>query len=234
MRSKFVWRFCFFGGLGFWGFDLWVLAFEIPVSRDLFLGPCLRCVDNNITPWDQANLVLKSIGKLQPGFLLSLISMLLESNWEKILITQFSLPKFRYFADQNGPNGGPHENEFWQFSNKCKNKYCKQLKKKYGKVDKKNGVICLVSIFHSELWSLHYPKLCIFWKFLLTSARNLYLLKQFNYIHLKYFFMLFQKVLCFIGVSTVTRYWRIKHQKSAEPAEFNKIYQLQTLISSKP
>ena len=57
-------------------------------------------------------MVLKSIEKLQPGFLLPLISMLLESKRDKILITQFSLPKFRYVADQNGPNGGPHENEF--------------------------------------------------------------------------------------------------------------------------
>ena len=25
--------------------------------------------------------------------------------------------KLRYFADQNGQKEGPHENEFWQFSN---------------------------------------------------------------------------------------------------------------------
>ena len=25
--------------------------------------------------------------------------------------------KLRYFTDQNGPKGGPHENEFWVFSN---------------------------------------------------------------------------------------------------------------------
>ena len=32
---------------------------------------------------------------------------------DKILISQLSPPKFRYFTDQNGPKGGPHENEFW-------------------------------------------------------------------------------------------------------------------------
>ena len=37
--------------------------------------------------------------------------------WDKTLISQLSPPKSRYFADQNGPKGGPHENEFWQFSN---------------------------------------------------------------------------------------------------------------------
>ena len=35
---------------------------------------------------------------------------------DKILISQLSPQKFRYFADQNGPKGRPHENEFWKFS----------------------------------------------------------------------------------------------------------------------
>ena len=30
----------------------------------------------------------------------------------KILISQLSCPKFRYFTDQDGPRGGTHENEF--------------------------------------------------------------------------------------------------------------------------
>ena len=46
--------------------------------------------------------------------------MLLESKWDKILITQFSLPKFRYFADQYGPKGGPHENDFDNFQTNTK------------------------------------------------------------------------------------------------------------------
>ena len=36
---------------------------------------------------------------------------------DKILISQLSTPKFKCFSDQNGPKAGPHENEFWQFSN---------------------------------------------------------------------------------------------------------------------
>ena len=36
-------------------------------------------------------------------------------------------PKFRYFTDQNGPKGGPHQNEYWLFSNK---KCYKQLERK--------------------------------------------------------------------------------------------------------
>ena len=31
---------------------------------------------------------------------------------DKILISQLSPPKFRYFAEQNGPKGGRYENEF--------------------------------------------------------------------------------------------------------------------------
>ena len=34
---------------------------------------------------------------------------------DKILISQLSSQKFRYFADQNGPKGRPHENEFGNF-----------------------------------------------------------------------------------------------------------------------
>ena len=36
---------------------------------------------------------------------------------DKILISQLSPPKFRYFADQNGSKLGPNENKCWQFSN---------------------------------------------------------------------------------------------------------------------
>ena len=34
--------------------------------------------------------------------------------WWVVWIGSFC-PKLRYFTDQNGPNGGPHQNEFWPF-----------------------------------------------------------------------------------------------------------------------
>ena len=37
--------------------------------------------------------------------------------WDQILVSQLSPPKLRYFADQNRPKEGPHEDKFWQFSN---------------------------------------------------------------------------------------------------------------------
>ena len=46
------------------------------------------------------------------------------------------------------------------------------------KVDEKNGVICLVSMFPSWVMVLKLSKKCIFCNFVLTSARNLSLLKQ--------------------------------------------------------
>ena len=69
--------------------------------------------------------------------------------------------KIQVFCRPVWTKGGTPWKWFWQFSNKYKNKYCKQLKKNIAK-EIKNGVICPVSVFLSELWSLHFPKLCIF------------------------------------------------------------------------
>ena len=52
------------------------------------------------------------------------------------------------------------------------------------KVDEKNGVFCLVSMFPSRL-VLKLSKKCIFCNFVLNSAGNLSLLKQFTYMHMK-------------------------------------------------
>ena len=64
------------------------------------------------------------------------------------------------------------------------------------KVDEKNGVICLVSFILSWVIVLKLPKLMHFFcKFVLTSSKNLNLLKQFIYIHLKDLIMLLQRKL---------------------------------------
>ena len=68
-----------------------------------------------IRPWDQVNLVLNSI-KNKAFFIFFNLSV----SWiklGKVLISQLSPPKFRYFADQNEPKGATHENKLWQFSN---------------------------------------------------------------------------------------------------------------------
>ena len=94
------------------------------------------------SPWDQTSLVLNSIEKVKPGFFTFLNIYISSIERDKILISQFLPPKFRYFADQNGPKGGPHENEFWHFSNTKLN-----ITNRAQKVDEENGVICLVSFF---------------------------------------------------------------------------------------
>ena len=73
------------------------------------------------------------------------------------------------------------------------------------KVDEKNGVICLVSIFPSWVMVLRLCKKFIFCNFVLTSARNLPIskfiknkLKQFTYRHLKGLVMHVQKMVLFI------------------------------------
>ena len=66
------------------------------------------------------------------------------------------------------------------------------------KVDGKNGVICLVSMI---LFCIMVLKLSIkmhFCNFVLNPARNLSLLMQFTYVHLKDLVMHFQKMALFI------------------------------------
>ena len=106
------------------------------------------------------------------------------------------------------------------------------------KVNEKNGVICLVSMLPSWVMVCKLSKkvhMCIFYNFVLTSARNLSLLKQFRYMHLKVIVTLFQKILWFIVVSaTVDEILAIKiPKKMLTQLKFNKIPQLQTLTSPK-
>ena len=66
------------------------------------------------------------------------------------------MAKNRYFTDQNGPTGGPHENEFRAFSNSEMN-----ITNRLEKIDKKNGVICLVSMFPFWVMVFKLSEKCI-------------------------------------------------------------------------
>ena len=113
----------------------------------------------------------------------------------KIVILQLSLPTFRHFADQNWPNGEPHENGFWQFSNaKMSFLNTQGSKSKWKKIESFVWFSCLFL----ELWSLNCQKLCPFRNFLLMSAKTLRLLYQFTYMHLKVLISLFQKMVLVI------------------------------------
>ena len=67
---------------------------------------------------------------------------------------------------------------------------------------KKLGSFVLFSCFLPSLRSVNCPKRSIFYNFVLITAKNLSLLKQFRYMHLKVLITLFQKMLWFIGVWT--------------------------------
>ena len=67
------------------------------------------------------------------------------------------------------------------------------------KKDEKNGVICLVSMFFLWVMVLKLSKKGIFFfTFVLTSARNLGLLKHFTYMYLEGLATHFQKMVLFI------------------------------------
>ena len=140
--------------------------------------------------------------KVKPGSLLSLMCMFPESNKTKFWSPIFHLQTSGTLQTRMDQCGRRHENEFWQFSN-TKVNIREQLELK----DKiKNGVSCLVSFFPSWVMVLKLPKIVHFCKLVLILARNLNLLMQFIYIHLKYFIMLFQKIVYFIEE------WAIVHE----------------------
>ena len=88
---------------------------------------------------------------------------------------------------------------------------------------------------------LKLPKKVHFLQFVLTSARNLKLLKQFTYVHLKLLITLFQKTVLnffrkwYIGVrATAHEILRIRiSRKMLTQQKFDKTFLLQTLISLK-
>ena len=72
------------------------------------------------------------------------------------------------------------------------------------------------------------PKKCIFCNFVLTSAKNPSLLKQFTYMHLKVLITLFQKMVWFIGIRAIVHeILAIKiSKKMLIQQKFNKILRL--------
>ena len=119
-------------------------------------------------PWDYP----ENFWIYTPGFL-NLVFYLPQCafSWikrDKILISQFSRPKFRYFADQNVPKGGtPWKRILIIF--KCKNKLPKKLG--FEKEMKKMGSFVWFSCLIPELWPFNCQKLCPFSNFLLISAK---------------------------------------------------------------
>ena len=87
--------------------------------------------------------------------------------WWVVRIGSFC-PKLTYCTDQNGPKGGLHENEFWPFSNTKMNATNTE------KVDEKNGVICLASMFPSWGMVRKLSKKSAFFTILYWSQREIW------------------------------------------------------------
>ena len=72
-----------------------------------------KCYFNIIRPWDYPEsfgICFQLDRKSKTWFLTFVSVYVFWIEQDKIRISQFSPPKFRYFADQNGPKRGPDEN----------------------------------------------------------------------------------------------------------------------------
>ena len=133
--------------------------------------------------------------KKKPGFSLSLMCMFPESNETKFWSHSLHLQNSGTLQTRTDERTTPLKWILAIF--KYRNEYQTVRPQK---VDEKNGVICLISIFLSWVMVLKFPKIVHFCKFVLTSARNINILKQFISIDLKDLVMLFQKIVFFMGV----------------------------------
>ena len=109
-------------------------------------------------PWDQTNLVFNSIGKVKPGFLLSLMCMLPESNGIKFWSHSFHLQNSGILQTRMDQRGDSMKMNFDIFQIQ---KWISQTVRAQ-KLDEKNGVICLVSFFLSWVMVLKLPKIVHF------------------------------------------------------------------------
>ena len=93
--------------------------------------------------------------------------------------------------------------------------------KRTEKVDENMGSFVSFPYFRPELWPLNCAKRSIFCNFVLTSARNLSLLKQFTYMDLKVLITIFQKIIWRIGVwATVRKIFLLRSAQNWKHAPF--------------
>ena len=102
-----------------------------PTKLPFYLGSLLQIISSlfsHFTSWDY----LEHFGiysqlnrKSKTWFFIFLNMYVSWIEWGKVLISQLSPPKLKYFADQNGPKGDPWKWTLTIF--KCKNEVPKQL-----------------------------------------------------------------------------------------------------------
>ena len=111
------------------------------------------------SPWADTFFWLHSGDKTWYGFLVTSGCLLSRKLWWVFWIGS-SCPKLRYFTDQNGPKGEITTSKWILTIFKYKNECYKQLERK--KWMKKNGVICLASMFNSWVMAFKCPKRAFF------------------------------------------------------------------------
>ena len=97
-----------------------------------------------------------------------------------------------YFAQQNGSQRGPHETEFWLFSNTKIN-----VTNKAQKVDEKIRSFAKFPCFYLGLWSLNCQKKMHFFEFCADSSKESKFAEAI-FVYLKDRIALFQKIILFI------------------------------------
>ena len=105
----------------------WILTFlkaVLPSRLPFYLGSLLLTISSlssHFRSWDYPENVgiYSQLDRRSKSWYFTFLNVYVSwIEWDKILISQLSPPKFMYFADQNGiTQVGSHENEFWQFSN---------------------------------------------------------------------------------------------------------------------
>ena len=123
---------------------------------------------------------LPSGGKTWYGFLVISGCLRFRNVWRAVRIGHFC-PKLGYFIDQNGRKGGPNKNRFWLFSNRKMN-----VTVRAEKVDGKNRVICLVSMFSSWVMVLKLSKKVYFSQFYADISKKP---KSVKWIYIYTFFL---------------------------------------------
>ena len=139
--------------------DRWTFTLNPQAHKDIYLpftsshpNHCKRNIHNilfsakDFRQWDQTNLVLNSEEKVKPCFLFSLMCMCPESNGTKLRSHSFHRQNSGIFQTRVDRKGTLWKWILTIFNYKIE--YHKHLDLQ--KVDEKNGVICLVSLFPPE------------------------------------------------------------------------------------
>ena len=137
----------------------WILTFlkAVPPSRlPFYLGSLLLLIislSSHFRSWDYPKNVgiYSQLDRRGKSWYFTFLNVYVSwTERDKILISQLSPPKFRYFADQNGPKGDHMKMNFDNFQMQ------KEIPKQFGleKQKKKMGSLVLFSYLLLELWSL--------------------------------------------------------------------------------